>query len=462
MPSSLALFLWFILVLGLMRYDPAKEPGTSIALWVPLIWIFIVATRLPSQWLGGGLVQDAAALEEGNPFDRSIWLVLIVLAIGILMSRSFKWGELFARNLALTAFLCFCLLSVLWSDFPFTAFKRWFRDLGNYGVILIALSDPRPFEAVRTLFRRLCYLLISLCILINKYFPNLGKQYDDWTGQDYYIGATTSKNMLGILCLVSGLFFFWDTLARWPDRKEWRTKTIILLNVSFIIMTLWLMKASSSATSSLCLVIGCMVISATKQYPNFIKTMIPVGLCICLLLAASGFWADIKAVVAEAAGRDPTLTDRTLIWEFVLSIDINPLIGTGYESFWLGPRLMKIWQFGLGRINEAHNGYIQVYLNLGIIGLLLLILFLIASYRKICIKLEPFSGLGSLSFAVWVVLIIYNVTEAAFVGGLLWLLFLPGAIALAPHQESDFLHCSSTVRPKHKNSWTVSKMKKQK
>jgi hypothetical protein len=65
MPSSLALFLWFILVLGLMRYDPAKEPGTSIALWVPLIWIFIVATRLPSQWLGGGLVQDAAALASG-------------------------------------------------------------------------------------------------------------------------------------------------------------------------------------------------------------------------------------------------------------------------------------------------------------------------------------------------------------------------------------------------------------
>ncbi len=45
----------------------------------------------------------------------------------------------------------------------------------------------------------------------------------------------------------------------------------------------------------------------------------------------------------------------------------NPLLGTGYESFWLGPRLQWFWQHaGLGHINEAHNGYLEVYLNLGI------------------------------------------------------------------------------------------------
>lgn len=432
MSASVALFLWFILLLGLLRYDPAKEAGTSMALWVPLIWLFIISTRLPSQWLGGDVGQDAAALEEGNSLDRNIWLVLIVLAIGILMSRSFKWGDFFARNFALTALLCFGLLSVFWSDFPFVSFKRWFRDIGNYGVILVALSDRRPFEAVRTLFRRLCYLLIPLCILMNKYYPTLSKQYDLWTGMGYFVGATTSKNMLGVVCLVSGLFFFWDTLARWSDRKERLTKTIILLNVSFIAMTLWLLNASSSATSSLCLLLGCVVITATKQYPTFVKRAIPVGLCLCLVLAAFGAGNEIKTMVAEAFARDSTLTDRTLIWELVLSIDINPFIGTGYESFWLGPRLMKIWQFGLGRINEAHNGYIQVYLNLGIIGLILLITFLIATYRKVCTRLESFSGLGPLSLAVWVVLIFYNLTEAAFVGGLLWLMLLPGAIVLAP------------------------------
>ena len=47
--------------------------------------------------------------------------------------------------------------------------------------------------------------------------------------------------MLGVLCLISGLFFFWDTVTRWPERKERRTKRIILVNVAFIAMTLWLL-----------------------------------------------------------------------------------------------------------------------------------------------------------------------------------------------------------------------------
>src|SRR5271166_6002662 len=136
MSPSIALFLWLTLLVGLLYFDPAKEVGTSWALWVPVIWMFIVATRLPSQWLGGHVGLASQALEEGNSLDRTIYCLFILLAIGILMSRSFKWGDFFARNLALTAFLSFALLSVLWSDFPFVAFKRWFRDIGNYLVIL--------------------------------------------------------------------------------------------------------------------------------------------------------------------------------------------------------------------------------------------------------------------------------------------------------------------------------------
>ena len=31
-----------MLLLALFRFDPAKEPGASMALWVPVIWIFII------------------------------------------------------------------------------------------------------------------------------------------------------------------------------------------------------------------------------------------------------------------------------------------------------------------------------------------------------------------------------------------------------------------------------------
>ena len=440
MPPFLALVLCLGFLWWLLRHDPAKQSNTSLALWVPLIWIFIIASRLPSQWFGGGQEESALeALQEGNPLDRTVFALLILLAVGILISRSFRWGHFFAHNFFLAAFLLFALVSVFWSDFSFVSFKRWFRDLGAYLVILVVLTDRRPLEAIGTLLRRLCYLLIPVSILLIKYYPQMGKQYDFWIGTSVFVGATTSKNMLGVLCLVSGIFFFWDTVTRWPDRKERPTRRIIFVNVAFIGMTLWLLHLADSATSRVCLTLGCLVIAAAhrtsmKRNPFLLKVLIPASLCLYMILQ---FGFGINGALAGLVGRNSTFTGRTELWNILLSMHTNPLVGTGYESFWLGPRLQMIWaKFAV--VNEAHNGYLEIYLNLGLIGLLLLSGVLITSYRTICKRLMPHSSFGALSLALWTVLLFYNVTEAAFKGGqLMWLAFLLGAISVPPRVEDE-------------------------
>ena len=309
MPPILALLSWFVLLVALLRFDPARESGTSVALWVPLIWMLIIGSRLPSQWLEAGHVtRTAQALLEGNPLDRNIDFILILLAISVLISRSFKWGSFITNNFALVLLISFALVSVLWSDFPFIAFKRWFRDLGNYMAILVVLSDPHPLEAVRTLLRRLSYVLTSLSIVLIKYYPDISKDYNWWTGASYISGATTSKNMLGVLCLVSGIFFFWDTATRWSDRNDRRTRKIIIVNIAFFAVTLWLLNLANSATSRVCLVIGCLVIAAAhsgwgKRHPGFLKVLIPATFFMYLIVA---FGFDLNGQLAVQVGRDPT------------------------------------------------------------------------------------------------------------------------------------------------------------
>jgi exopolysaccharide production protein ExoQ len=164
-----------------------------------------------------------------------------------------------------------------------------------------------------------------------------------------------------------------------------------------------------------------------QRHPGFLKWLIPTCFCLYLILA---FGFNINGELAGAVGRDPTLTDRTKIWAFLFGMHTNPFVGTGYQTFWIGPRLEWFWQkSGLGFLNEAHNGYLEVYLELGLIGVFLLGGFLIASYRKIC-RLGPSSSLGSLGLAAWTVLVFYNMTEAAFQGGLLWMMLLMGAISV--------------------------------
>ena len=211
--------------------------------------------------------------------------------------------------------------------------------------------------------------------------------------------------MLGVLCLVSGLFFFWDTVTRWADRKERRTRRIILVNIAFIAMTLWLFNISNSTTSSVCLVLGCLVIAAAHSKavqapPRFSQGADSSRNSVLYLILAFGFGMDISAVVAEAVGKDPTLTDRTKIWSFLSACTpIRSLAPDTRASGWALDSNCSGRMPALGRINEAHNGYLEVYLNLGIVGLFLLGWFLIASYRTICRRLESFSSLGSLSLA---------------------------------------------------------------
>jgi len=445
MPPTLALAIWLVLLLALFVFDPAKHTKTSAALWVPVIWFFFLGSRTPSMWLGISYGSATQALEEGSPLDRAIFLLLTGVVIAILVSRSFQWGNFVVQNTAIALFLAFALLSVAWSDFPLPTFKKWFRDMGVYMAVLVVLSDPRPLEAVRTVLHRVCYLLVSLSILLVKYYPYLGKSFSAWGSQEY-TGVSTSKNMLGGVCLVSGIFFFWDTVTRWHQRRNKRVRRVILVNIAFIGMTLWLLNLCKSNTSTICLALGCLVIAAAhcsfgQRHPRFVKVLAPSSFLVYLILT---FGFGMGGQLSQAVGKSPDMSDRTRIWQVLLSVPINPLLGTGYQSFWLGPRVQWVWARLRGdTVLEAHNGYLQIYLELGLIGLFLLCSFLIATYRKICQQKEPLAPLGSLSLGLWTLLLFYNVTEASFEINLLFVTFLLAAIRMRERAGDR----APTVRP---------------
>jgi O-antigen ligase len=435
---TLALAAWVVLLSALFAFDPAKYTKASAALWVPVVWMFFLASRPPAMWLGITSGADAAqALEDGNPLDRTILSLLTLIAISILMSRSFQWSKFAANNCALVSFVAFGLLSVVWSDFPLATFKKWFRDVGVYMAALVVLSDPHPLQAVRAVLRRVSYLLVPLSILLIKYYPSLGKKWSPWGGQEF-LGVSTSKNMLGVLCLVSGIFFFWDTITRWHGRGEVRTRQIIIVNIAFVLMTAWLLSVSESKTSTICLVLGCLMIATAhsnvgERHPNWLRALAPLSFLVYLILAV-GF--DMGGQFAEAAGRDAAMSGRSQIWNALLSEPINPLLGTGYQTFWLGPRVQSVWSKLDGdNVLSAHNGYLQIYLDLGLIGLSIVCMFLIATYRKVCKRLDPFTPLGSLGFGLWSLILFYNITEASLEMNFLLLTFLLGAISVTECAE---------------------------
>jgi O-antigen ligase len=133
---------------------------------------------------------------------------------------------------------------------------------------------------------------------------------------------------------------------------------------------------------------------------------------ICLVFAT--LFLDLGSLLLEQLGRNPTLTGRTVLWEIVLAHSGNPVFGTGFESFWLGPRLESIWSMQWWRPNQAHNGYLEIYVTLGWIGIGLLGLVAIKGYLDILHALSHGSAVARLRLAFFAVAIAYNFTEAAF------------------------------------------------
>jgi O-antigen ligase len=230
---------------------------------------------------------------------------------------------------------------------------------------------------------------------------------------------------------VCGIYFFWDTVTRWPHRKNRKQKQVILVNAGFMYMIIWLLNMCDSATSRTCLAMACLVVLAAhsktvQRSPGTLTITIPIVFLTYIFLF---FGLGLSGEFARAVGRN-SLSGRDEIWEIVLRQQTNPVLGAGYESFWLGPRLDRIWAAGQGAINEAHNAYLEVYLNLGYVGLVLVLLFVAVVYRDICKRSRPFSRIASLGLAVWTAFVFHNCTEADFRSGLIWLVFVLTALAV--------------------------------
>ena len=77
---------------------------TSLALWLPAVYFFIVASRPVSAWFGGGIA-SAQDLQDGSPLDAAVYAVLYALAAIVLVQRRARVMKLLRRQLARSAFL---------------------------------------------------------------------------------------------------------------------------------------------------------------------------------------------------------------------------------------------------------------------------------------------------------------------------------------------------------------------
>jgi O-antigen ligase len=297
-------------------------------------------------------------------------------------------------------------------------------------MIMIVLSERDRLHALKRLLARTGFLLIPLSVLFIKYYPALAVEYKQWSGKAMYSGITTTKNLLGAICLIFGVGSLWRILASYKFRNDPHNVRHMIAHAIILVMAVWLLRTCDSMTSLSCLVLAGSLLTASSfrfltRRLCFIHFLVAAAVSCSFATLFSGAGAG----TLESMGRDPTLTGRTAIWELVLKLAGNPLIGTGFESFWMGGRLAAVWSVMPG-IQEAHNGYIEVYLNLGWIGSVLLAITVAAGYQSVIARIRQDSIVGRLCLAYFLIGIVYNFTEAGFrMLFIVWIFFLLAIVA---------------------------------
>ena len=258
-------------------------------------------------------------------------------------------------------------------------------------------------------------------------FPDLARAssarvYGAWLG--IFMDRTTSASV----CI------FLLSPAIVLGKKNFTVKRLLYIVV--MLAFIWKAQAATALIVLFAYAVTVLVLKLTIRLER--KTLMVLALIVLpILIAAVVLVPPYLPVLLKALGRDPTLTGRTEIWGTLLrSVAKRPLLGYGYYAFWSGLSgesanaiVASQWVFGY-----AHNGYLEVVLQLGLVGLLAFFVTLLQALGNAWVCYRRDNSLGTIWYTSLIFLTIYyNISEETLIwpNSLRSILYVVGCCGLA-------------------------------
>jgi exopolysaccharide production protein ExoQ len=408
-----------------------EQPARLVVTWVLLIPLLYFSGGLwfQNRLVGyeSGAYAPLAHQQTGETAVTSlIAYALLFLPLG---SRAIYLTPLLKRNPVFVALPGLAIVSCAWSQSPLDTLKWSFCLLVN---TLLAFYLYERFQTnvliKMTLIVGWICLLLSICLAL--FFPNYGIQA--LGGNGAWKGVYGHKNVCAImtLTLLSGAFFV-------PSAGVIRlaVKAVYVGLSLFLIFRTQSVAGELAAVFVLLYVIGGVV--ATRFNSRDATVMVLTFLLLLVIAGSVMVWHFTEMM--HLIGKDPTLTGRTGIWgQAAISIAKQPLLGYGYKAFWKGlsgesANILLSTRWAVG---EAHNGFINVWLELGAIGLGLVLYSIVKAFRDavVCFRFRK----GCLSAYRWFLCLILiaivkdlDAEEFMIPNNLIWILYIVACVGLA-------------------------------
>jgi exopolysaccharide production protein ExoQ len=376
-------------------------------------------------------------------FLKVIPYVIQIITIFLIFLYRDKIFPILLREKLLWIFLLIALASVFWSDHPgetvrlfiavtqMTCFGAYFVGRYKMKEQLTLLAYSFGIAALLSILFGLVfpgYGVMGMGVFVN---PENAAHLGAWRG------IFTHKNGLGKMMDMAALTFL--SLAS-TNRQDSITKWV---GFSFCVCLILLSTSKTSLVILMTLIALFPLYKAirwsyTLVLPFFVGTILTTGSIAILLLSNLD-------TVAGALGRDLTLTGRTEIWEIVLEkIGERPWLGYGYSGFWHGMdgQSADVWAVVKWACPHSHNGFLDISLDLGLIGLAAFLLtFLAACSRSIMLIRKTKTDVGIFPLMYLTFMLLVNLTESSIVRlSSIWVVFV--IVVLSSHDMNPDLNSS--------------------
>jgi O-antigen ligase len=278
------------------------------------------------------------------------------------------------------------------------------------------------------------FLCFALGAILNVLFV-LGNSVSEVNQYGGYPGYFSSKNYLGEFSAVALLLSLHETLL--PGLR--RVVGIVMAVISALLLFLANSKTAIGLTFITPLLAGIVLIirKVTRISPAILLLSIPISYAV--LSKVSGFNMNRLSYIIYG---DSTFTGRTIIWDFAfVMMQRRPLLGWGYQSFWLvgtdAPSVVEAPGF-VKMMPNAHNGYYDTMLELGNVGYILLLVFIIATLHAVGRVADRNFRRAWLVLSLALFIIIYNYLESLWMRGfeILWVVFVIVTVEIGRYRQA--------------------------
>lgn len=359
--------------------------------------------------------------------DRSQLLNIILLFVNL----SYVFFHFFSRPISKKglkllllplAISCYAFLSLLWSESPIrSGVIGFFLIVQVIAILFIAkdMSIEEFFEGTAYI----CIIATAISLVFILVIPAYGTMNVIHPGA--WQGVFVHKNVLGrfaVFSFITLLVYF-----------SWKRNGISFIG---LLLSIILTIGSTSATAIIGLVLGGMLYVLLRLRSKLLVLIVAVS----ILIAGTAFWVSISDDVASYFDKSATLSGRTTLWDLsVSSINERPLSGFGMGAFWSSIQAELIRDETNWFVPHAHNGFLEIGLQLGYPGMAMFIaLLLLALYRATAYYLRSESPLRIWPLLYMFFALLYGIGEANYLRPNSFIQNYIYMILLLPWMKSQF------------------------